>query len=40
MATHGNISEFVPGREDWMSYTEQLEQCFTTDSIAQDEGDK
>ena len=40
MATHGSISEFVPGREDWVSYTERLEQYFTANGIKQEEGDK
>jgi len=40
MATHGSISEFVPGREDWVSYTEHLEQYFTANAIKPEEGDK
>ena len=40
MATHGSISEFVPGYEDWVSYTEWLEQYFTANGIEQEEGDK
>ena len=40
MATHGSISEFVPGREDWVSYMEWLEQYFTANGIEQEEGDK
>ena len=39
MATHGNIGEFNPAREDWVSYTERLIQYFVANGISE-EGDK
>ena len=35
--THGSIGEFDPGREDWVSYTERLEEYFTANGIANDD---
>ena len=35
--THGSIRGFEPGREDWVSYTERLEQYFTANDIKADE---
>ena len=40
MATHGSISEFVQGREDWVSYTERLEQHFTANAIKPEETER
>ena len=40
MATHGTVDEFIPRREDWVSYTECLEQYFTADAIKQEEEDR
>ena len=40
MATHGTVGEFIPGREDWVSYTERLEQYFTVNAIKQEEGNR
>ena len=33
-ATHGMIGEFNSSREDWMSYTERLQQYFTANDVA------
>ena len=33
MATHGVIGEFNGVREDWVSYTERLEQYFTANDV-------
>ena len=33
-ATHGTIGEFNPECDDWVSYTERLEQYFTANDIA------
>ena len=33
MATHGTVGPFVQGREDWVSYTERLQQYFTANDI-------
>ena len=40
MATHGTVGKFIPGQEDWVSYTEYLEQYFTANAIKQEEGDR
>ena len=39
-ATHGIIGEFDSAREDWVSYTERLEQYFTANDIKAEEEDK
>ena len=31
--THGSIGEFDAGREDWVSYTERLEQYFIGNDV-------
>ena len=31
--THGSIGEFDAGREDWVSYTERLEQYFIGNNV-------
>ena len=36
-ATHGTIGEFNPECEDWVSYTERLEQYFTANDIKPDQ---
>ena len=33
MSTHGSIGPFVVGREDWVSYTERLEQYFAANDV-------
>ena len=33
MATHGQIGEFNSQREDWMSYSERLEEYFIANDI-------
>ena len=40
MATpfHGSISSFNSSQEDWLSYTERLQQYFTANDIKDDEG--
>jgi len=40
MATHGNVGEFNPDREDWVSYTKRLVQYFAANGISEEEGDK
>jgi len=40
MATRGSISVFVPEQEDWVSYTERLEQYFTANAIKTEEGER
>ena len=40
MATHGNVGEFNPDREDWVSYTERLVQYFVVNSITEEAADK
>ena len=39
-ATHGNIGEFNTKCEDWVSYTERLEQYFTANDIKPDQTGK
>ena len=39
-ATYGSIGEFDSAREDWVSYTERLEQYFTANDIKAEEEDK
>ena len=39
-ATHGSIEAFNPANEDWVSYTERLEQYFTANDIKAEEADK
>ena len=36
MAKHGNVGEFDPEREDWVSYTERLSQYFIANGIDED----
>ena len=36
LVRHGTIGDFQPGVEDWVSYTERLEQYFTANGIATD----
>ena len=40
MATplHGSIGSFDSSQEDWLSYTERLQQYFTANDIKNDEG--
>ena len=33
MATHGNIGEYDPQREDWTSYSERLTEYFTANNV-------
>ena len=33
MATHGQMGEFNSQREDWMSYSERLQEYFTANDI-------
>ena len=40
MATHGSIGEFNAAIEDWISYTERLEQYFTANGVATAQADK
>ena len=40
MAIHGNVGEFNPDREDWVSYTERLVQYFVANSITEEAADK
>ena len=40
MATHGSLNEFDSSKEDWVSYTERLQQYFIANSIPEDAGEK
>ena len=40
MATHGSLNEFDSSKEDWVSYTEWLQQYFIANSIPEDAGEK
>ena len=40
MATHGTVGEFNAAMEDWISYTERLEQYFTANGIGADQAEK
>ena len=33
MSTHGTVGPFVPGREDWVAYTEWLQQYFAANDV-------
>ena len=33
MSTHGTVGPFVPGRDDWILYTEWLQQYFAANNV-------
>ena len=33
MANHGNVGEYDPQKEDWMSYSERLQEYFTANDM-------